>query len=151
MEVAENIHILFLKKHVPHVTLANGQMVLTEDVAARWQYYDKEWRIYIERNFKWSGITIPKFVWMLVGYKPLDNMLSSALWHSYIYVKKGKLYNYITNKVEHISRKHCDQLFYKHMRKCGVSSKDAKRIYICHRILGMIYWFDNKLLNKLRQ
>jgi hypothetical protein len=151
MELSENIQILFLKKHVPHVTLANGQMLLTEDVAARWKHKEKEWRIYIEKNFRWKGVTIPKFIWMLVGYKPLDNMLSSALWHTYIYINKGNVYNYITNKFEHISRKHCDQLFYTHMRKCGVSPKDAKRIYVANRIFGILYWFDNTLLNKLKK
>lgn len=140
--IGQDIKVLFLKKDIPNIALGVRKFELKDYCFTRWLKGEKEIRISAEKGFIWDGATIPRIFWSLIGFYPAGIMLPASLWHDLIYVKKGWVHNYITKETEHISRKHCDQLFYKHMIKCGVPEKKARLMYKVVRIGGFYYWQD---------
>lgn len=142
MEIGKEITIDYLSRQVPYTALNAKEFVLEGNVYTKWTNNGKKYFITAEKGFTWDGATIPRFTWSALGYYPGGLMMPSSLWHDLIYHAKGLIYNVETSQIEFISRKHCDQLFYKHMIHCGVRKRKAKYMYQVIRLFGRFYWAD---------
>lgn len=148
MEIGKNILVTYFKREVGYVALGAKKFMLTEAKATtRWRNNEKEYRLVAPSNFEWDGATIPRWAWSIIGYYPGGQMTAPSLWHDLIYVQKGHIFNSVTGENEYISRKHCDELFYHHMIRSGISEKKAKAMYQAIRFFGRFYWNDTPLFN----
>lgn len=117
----------------------------------KWEVFHKggldTFKCLVPAKYEWDGATIPRAFWSLIGLYPTGIMTSPSLLHDYIYVNKGIL-DPLNAKIR-ISRKHCDLLFYEHLKHAGLEEKKAKKIYKIVRLFGRFWWFDINSKSKL--
>jgi hypothetical protein len=148
MEIRKLFRIKYFVQELAIDTIGDFEHEIIGKANIRWFYKGTEYRIILQKGFRWYGLVMPRFFWKMLGFLPTSSVLQPFLWHAYMYSKKGKITNYIPIAEEHLDRKHVDRLFYCLMIKTGISENLAKKIYWGARIFGYFSWGKIKTPSK---
>lgn len=133
------IKITYLKKVQTCHTSEDSTIRCGENAALRWHNGLKEYRIVSVKDSTYKVNPIPLWVQKRLFQFPVFTHL---IWHKKLYQSKGRIYNYITQNNETITRKHADQLFFAIMLRMGFVERHAQAIYRAARLWGRFAWID---------
>lgn len=142
MKIGELITVKYWDSKLDYTPLSEKLFHLDSPHEFWWLNNGKAYFMEIPKGFIWDGATIFRIFWSILGYSRSGMMLKPSAPHDYIYVNKGWIYNHLTKELEFVSRKHSDQLFYKHLVANGIPEKKARLCYQFIRFFGRLYWRD---------